>query len=107
MKQGEFLKSGHEYLHKQPWDNAVGVPDHYKLETNQPDFERKIKLDAYVQMAKIKLLSLPYVGNKEKMAKEMTKLKMMMVNKQISLKIMGYFRWHNEIHEVKKLLGMI
>ena len=32
---------------------------------------------------------------------------MLMVTAGITLKIFAHFRWHNEIHDISKLLGMI
>ena len=38
---------------------------------------------------------------------EMKKLKMMNVNNKIMTDTLGYFRWHNLIHDTTKLLGLI
>ena len=37
----------------------------------------------------------------------MKKLKMMAVNNKIMTETLGYFRWHNLIHDTTKLLGLI
>ena len=37
----------------------------------------------------------------------MKKFKMMQVNKQIMTKTIGYFRWHNLIHDTTKLLSLM
>lgn len=41
------------------------------------------------------------------MMAEMKKLKMMNVNNKIMTETLGYFRWHNLIHDTTKLLGLI
>ena len=58
-------------------------------------------------MAKIKLASLPYIGDEKKLALEMKRFKMMQVNNKIMTETIGYFRWHNLIHDTTKLLGLM
>lgn len=59
------------------------------------------------QAAKVKLAGLPYIGDKKKLMYEMKKMKMLHVNTKIMMDILGHFKWHNETHEIKKLLGLI
>ena len=68
---------------------------------------RLTKFDEIVSMAKIKLASLPYLRDEDKMKFEMKKMNMRDVNKKIMTKTLGYFRWHNLLHDVTKLLGLI
>ena len=62
-KQSQFFTKSHEYLQYQPWENAITPPNHYNIQSHRRDYLRGIKFDEYVQMAKIKLASLPYIGN--------------------------------------------
>ena len=77
------------------------------MDRHRRDYLRGIKLDGLIQTAKIKIASLPYIGNEKKMMTEMKKLKMMNVNNKIMTETLGYFRWHNLIHDTTKLLGLI
>ncbi len=53
------------------------------------------------------MAELPYIGSEEKLKLAMKKYKMLSVNHEIMTKTIGHFRWHNELHETKKLHSMV
>lgn len=78
-----------------------------KFHKTRRDYLRFVNMDFMFQAAKVKLAELPYIGSKDKLMMEMKKYKMLAVNHEIMTKTIGHFRWHNEKHELNKLLSLI
>lgn len=85
----------------------MSQPQAYKQDLTRREYNRNIKLETFKAMVKIKLNSIPYLGSEKRMMDEQKKIKMKLTTAQITTKTLGYFRWHNEIHETRNLLGMI
>ena len=71
------------------------------------EFKRKMKMDMMVKDFKIKMLSLPYIGNKQKVMLEKKRLKMLAVSLDINTDVIGYFRVKKELPRVDKLLSLV
>ena len=66
-----------------------------------------MKIEILKAQAKVKLASLPLIGNPKRAMKEMKKLKMLTLTKKVTGQKLAHFRWHNEIHDCTKLLSLI
>jgi hypothetical protein len=56
---------------------------------------------------KLKMQNLPYVGDKQKAKNTLKRLGMAHVNYKLVIDIIQFFRWHNQFHEIKKLLSLM